>query len=744
MLGTQWLLRVGMVFLLVFLALFLKYAYNNGWIGPLGRLAIGTLASVAAIAAGERFRRRGWMPLFQAMTGGGLAGLYTCIFFSFRIYEFSGQTAAMALATLVTLLAVALAVLHDAMPIAVMALIGGFLSPVLLSTGENHPYGLFLYVVVLDLVALGAAWFRRWRALDLLALAGTVVLYQGWYLKFGHFGRFGAGLAEGEPSQALPALLFASVFYVLFLIIPILNHLARRTPVKADGLALLAVNAVFWLSRYYDILYWTNRQALGFVVLGQAVLMFAAFSALRRRVTEDRRGAESLLTIGLALVFLAVPIQLHLYGVPIAWALEGWLFAFLGRRYGNVLLRVAGVVGLVLAGGALLGHFPLHVQIFTPVWNRAFGSWMLVAVAAFGAAWTLGRNGKSEDPVKRPADIAPLVGVAFAIGFVVASLALSLETYLVWTLDLVQMAIREQATGKPPVVMALGFLLAAAGMYLGFLLVRRTAPTRGRDRIVVSLVCSAVVCAMTFLPMFETMPRDSGLSFGWASTHATTSLIVLWTALALGSLQVARRRNYAVPSVAWTAVCHLVLALLWLVGLTDYGLPGAQWLGLNWVFPFRLLPVLLLIWEGERVAREKSPEIGVAVTVLAQAALAILLAVEITAWRSGTTLVSERMAIALISAAWGAQACALIVAGLVRRRRCLRLTGFALFGVTVAKVLLYDTKELTEVQRMVSFLACGALLVLAGYFYQRFSAVLLQERAVASPDRKDSASENGE
>ena len=50
-----------------------------------------------------------------------------------------------------------------------------------------------------------------------------------------------------------------------------------------------------------------------------------------------------------------------------------------------------------------------------------------------------------------------------------------------------------------------------------------------------------------------------------------------------------------------------------------------------------------------------------------------------------------------------------------------------LFAVTVVKVLLYDTSELIEVQRMASFLACGALLVLAGYFYRRFGAVLLQD-----------------
>ena len=62
-------------------------------------------------------------------------------------------------------LAVVMAVAHDALPIAVLGVIGGFLSPVIFSSGGNHPYGLFCYVILVDSVALGAAYFRRWRAL---------------------------------------------------------------------------------------------------------------------------------------------------------------------------------------------------------------------------------------------------------------------------------------------------------------------------------------------------------------------------------------------------------------------------------------------------------------------------------------------------------------------------------------------------------------------------------------------------
>ena len=108
-LGTKWLNWVGIVMLLVGVGFFLKYAYDNAWIGPKGRLAIGTLFGIASIALGERFRRRHWDILFQVLTGGGLAAFCLCVFFSFQVYHLSDQASSMALAILVTALAVVMA-----------------------------------------------------------------------------------------------------------------------------------------------------------------------------------------------------------------------------------------------------------------------------------------------------------------------------------------------------------------------------------------------------------------------------------------------------------------------------------------------------------------------------------------------------------------------------------------------------------------------------------------------------------
>ena len=635
--GTRWLAWVGMVLTLIGVGLFLKYMYDNAWIGPKGRLAIGTVAGIVALSLGERFRRKDWSVLFQTLTGGGIAAFYICIFFSFQVYHLSGPGPSMALAVLVTLLAVVMGVVHNAVSIAVLALIGGFLSPVLLSAGEgtqSHPYQLFVYIAILDFVAMGTAYFRRWRAIDLLSFAGTALIYQGWFMKYYR--------VEGEPAEMVAALVFATLFYLMFLLIPVMHNLVRRLSGTVEGILLVAANATFSLICYYNILFETQRQAMGFVVLGQAIVVFLVFLAWTRRVGMRDRMGESLLIVTLALVTLAVPIQMKLYAIPITWALEGILFVYLGIRFRRVIPTYAGAAALLLAASGLLYRLPLHTFRFVPVFNVPFGSWVVVIAAAGGAAYLLSRD-------KEEAGYRILSAGAYLLGFALGCLLLTMEISRFWVLY---------------------------------------------------------------------HPKHHDI-------HQLSSLMVLWALIPAGTAAVLCRKNVA----AWmpvSLVCYTIGAIVFLAGLGWYDLP-TSWLVINYAFPARLTFVLSL-WFGGRLLRGREPEEGsTAFTVVGHMFLTILLAVELYRWSNHTEWVSGRMAMSLISAVWAVQAFALVWFGLVARNRACRILGFALFGLTIAKVCLYDLSALDRVYQIISFIASGLLALAAGYFYQRYSPMLLGE-----------------
>jgi uncharacterized membrane protein len=207
--------------------------------------------------------------------------------------------------------------------------------------------------------------------------------------------------------------------------------------------------------------------------------------------------------------------------------------------------------------------------------------------------------------------------------------------------------------------------------------------------------------------------------------HQLSSLMVLWSLIPAGTAAFLGRKNLA----AWmpaSLVCYAIGAIVFLAGLGWYNLP-TSWLVINYTFPARLTFVLSLWFAGKLLRGTNPEEASTAFTATGHLFLTILLAVELYRWSDHTDLVSERMAVSLISAAWAVQAFVLVWFGLVARNRACRIIGFALFGLTIAKVCLFDLSAVERVYQIISFIASGLLALGAGYFYQRYSPILLGE-----------------
>ena len=143
------------------------------------RVAIGLVAGSAALVWGDSLGARA-MWAGQATSGAGVAVLYASLFAAHTLYHLLGNTVTFACMGLVTLVAGLLAVRRSAFILAVLGLLGGFLTPFLLATNEDHPIGLLAYVLLLDVGVLAVARKRAWLSLSLLGLAGSAVLYAGW------------------------------------------------------------------------------------------------------------------------------------------------------------------------------------------------------------------------------------------------------------------------------------------------------------------------------------------------------------------------------------------------------------------------------------------------------------------------------------------------------------------------------------------------------------------------------------
>jgi uncharacterized membrane protein len=380
--GSQWFNRIGILALLIGVAWFLKLAFDNHWIGPLGRVLIGLVSGAALIAWSERFRAKGYAAFSYSLKAAGSGILYLSLWAAFSYFHLIPAGAAFAAMIVVTAFNGYMAWVQDAELLALYAIAGGLSTPLLVSTGENHEVTLFSYLLMLDVAVLVLVALRPWSRLLFAAFTGTVVFVAGWWSTF------------YTDAQSARTAFFVACFFLLFAFAP------RLVRVDLDGnahirgwdvLALLLMpvgNAAFWFIAFYSIL---NPAASDWSGAWLAVA-FAAFYLIllrlpARGILHAGSGPVSHLHLTAAVVFLtiAIPLKTHGRWLTIGWLAEGAALLWLSSRIRSVLLRVLALLCLALGLTALITVNPPASTV--PFLNQRFATYCVgIAVFAF-AAW---------------------------------------------------------------------------------------------------------------------------------------------------------------------------------------------------------------------------------------------------------------------------------------------------------------------------------------------------------------------
>jgi uncharacterized membrane protein len=407
--GQFWLNRIGIVALLFGVSYFLKYAFENNWIGPAGRVAIGLLAGIGLIIWSERFRNRGHGAFSYSLKAAGIGTLYLSLWGAFQIYHLIPAAAAFAAMVIVTLATIVLALSQDAELLASYALAGGFATPVLLSTGQNHEVVLFSYVAVLDIAILSMAVFKPWRRLLWGSFLGTILLYLGWYSDY------------YSQDQRTLTVCFAALFAVIFAAIPVVcpYEESKRFTGPSVTLTLLPLfNAALFFLALYDM-YESETVKLTWFALALAAFYLGIAGVFKKRFPKYDTTFLHLLHVAIAIAFITIAIPLKLEGqwITITWLVESAVLLWISVRTQTNFLRYMASAALILGICRLL--FYDHFQTETLFFNLRFVTY-LVAIAVLGGITAFGKRYASEKEM-------PLIYIA-AIGVnLLALIALTLE-----------------------------------------------------------------------------------------------------------------------------------------------------------------------------------------------------------------------------------------------------------------------------------------------------------------------------
>jgi uncharacterized membrane protein len=400
--GKLWLNRIGIVAILIGVAYFLKYAFDSGWIGPGGRVAIGLIAGIAVVVWSESFRRKGSAAFSYSLKAVGIGILYLSLWAASQYFHLVPASVAFVAMILVTASTITLALTQDAEILAVYAMIGGFSTPALVSTGENHEIILFSYVLLLDLAILAMVAFKPWRRIVWGAMLGTGVMYIGWAAQY------------YDSSERAVTVLFASAFFAIFALVPLLTPLTRSRWHSGMSITLMLLplvnGAAYFLALY--AMYDREVITLTWYALGLAAVYLALSSQFKRRVDSEPDVVKTVnllhLAVAIAFITVAIPLKLDAHWITIGWLIESAVLLFVGVKSDAHFLRIFAGCTLALGVCRLLFFDNFHTEML--VFNARFATF-LVAIAIMAGIVVAGNRFASE----REKPFIMLAGIALNV-----------------------------------------------------------------------------------------------------------------------------------------------------------------------------------------------------------------------------------------------------------------------------------------------------------------------------------------
>ncbi len=653
--GTKWILIAGVIAVFVGVGFFLKYAYDNEWIGPLGRVVIAAIGGLVALVIGEVTRRRGYGIVAKGVTALGFAILYAAVFSAHAYYHlFDSPTPAFVLAVLVTAAAMLCAVGLNELLIAFLSLLGGFLTPVIVSTGENRPMALFSYALMLGVGAMLCAYYRKWRVVNLLAFVGTFALYTGWFEKFyrPEMVKGAEGVLEQMPRQMPIALGWLGAFFGLYLVLPMLYELVKKVKAHKEDVLLVLANAAVVFYYLWTILFKGYREELAYCALGLCAAHLVMTAVVVRRCKDDLNLRLVLLAIGLFFLTIAVPLYLtKMYAIAMAWAAEGVILMVIGLRYRSVGTQIGGVVALLLSFGQLVEQLPMHTGAFDLVLNPAFGTWCFVAGALFVCYLAYRMNSTLAEDSRRL-----IAGVMYGAALLLLMAAVIMEWESHCDYNLVNIV-------ASPGNYFLKGMVTIFAVFLLLFVIRPVCP-RGMVCKILATILAGVGSVFTMV-VFTEFYKSSFVIFA----NVEFGRVLIFVA--------------ALFAVSWL--------LSRVRGEGEYGRKFATAFVLAGIF---VLWVLLTeeIYLYYRYCRDRFVE------------------EELLNWRFRAHM--------YISIMWAVYGAVLMTVGFWRKSRMLRYIALGLFALLLAKVFIWDTRTVKSVYRIAAFLATGVTLVGVSYLYQ--------------------------
>jgi uncharacterized membrane protein len=674
--GENILSKVAITVLVIGIGFFVKYAIDKEWINEIARVGIGILCGGIILGFAHRLHKK-FKAFSSVLVAGGIAIFYFTIGIAFHQYHLFNQTTAFIIMLLVTAFSVFISVLYDRVELAALSLIGGFATPFMVSTGQGNYLVLFIYVLVLDLGMLVLAYLRKWNIINVMAYVFTMVLYFGWLQTkvIGH---------ENPPYKG--AMIFAAIFYVVFMLMNIINNVKEKRTFGVLDLSILISNTFLFYGIGMQILSYYHPDLKGLFSLLIALFNLVCSWLLYKKFKSDTKLVYLMIGLTLTFVTLIAPVQLQGNYITVFWALEAVLLIWLAQKSGIVLYRFASIVITILMCFSLFMDWADVYASYSEVrlsilFNKGFATGLVSSFALLSVALLLRKETETVKHFGIPINPAVYTKL-MSIGFIV----------LLYFTGLFELGYQLDKTifyGKSTaIIMGAYHLLYFSLLNIAVNKLNNKAATFAMYIFNFINTCLFILffAALPAVDFRKTMVDGYDIQVGFIFHYVSIvcfAFIIFQMHKAISSRQ---------STIRYSKVLNTVLISVALVYLASSEL-------ILHVFKITLSDSFVLLGGASKYMEYERTE-----THIIKIGFPIL---------------------------WGVLAFLFLFIGMKRSNKTFRVVALILIGITLIKLFTYDIKDASEAGKIIAFIILGVVLLIISFMYQKIKALLLDDEKKA-------------
>ena len=356
--ATTWLLRFGVVAILFAMGYFLNYSIAKGYFVPQVRVIISLLVGLGMLIGGLRLLRGAYHLIGQGLMGGGLAVLYFSLYATTVIYQLISLPQAFGAMIVVTIMASVLAIWVDSSLLAILSIIGGYTTPIILGVAKTNITVLYSYMFLLGLGIFSIAHYKQWRLLNYLAFVFNYSIFIG-------------SLGAEKHIDVWTILFFLTLFFILHSSLVYIYNIVKAEKSTLLEIGQLIINAVLYTLTAYPLIkgyYGHSYPAL--LSLGLSLFYASHAYLFLKHHPVDRGLIISLIALAGFYITWSMPLLFEKETLTLSWSLQAFLFLWGGFKLrSNFIKNFAYLIYLIICLRLLYSDIPRHFGLHPDVIN---------------------------------------------------------------------------------------------------------------------------------------------------------------------------------------------------------------------------------------------------------------------------------------------------------------------------------------------------------------------------------------